>query len=95
MLSTKDVAIVYETLLSSPGMNDGVKIDLRMTRKMALMLTRVIEAGLTLKDEAAQSGLLQIADKETMEGLKNISGDILQKAGLTEMNDKLMSLPGK
>ncbi len=34
MLSTKDVAIIYETLLTSPGMSDSEKIDVRMPHKM-------------------------------------------------------------
>ena len=33
MLSTKDIAIIYETLLTSPGMNDSVKFDVRMPPK--------------------------------------------------------------
>jgi hypothetical protein len=95
MLSTKDAAIVYETLLSSPGMNDAVKIEMRIPRKMVLLLTKVIESGLAIKNEDAHDGLLSIADKGTLEELKNISVDILRKAGLTEMNEKLNSLNTK
>ena len=39
MLSAKDAAIVYETLLSSPGMNDSVKVSLQLPRKNVLLLT--------------------------------------------------------
>lgn len=92
MLSAKEVTIIYETLLSSPGMNDAVKIDLRIPRKMILLLSKVIESGLILKDDAEQNGLLGIMDKETTEQLKSISGEILRKGGLTEMNDRLNSL---
>ena len=51
MLSTKDVAMIYETLLSSPGMNDAVRIDVKLPRKNVLLLTKVIELGLSLKDQ--------------------------------------------
>ncbi len=33
MLSQEDATMVYETLLSSPGINDTVKFDIRMPRK--------------------------------------------------------------
>ena len=65
MLSTKDVTIVYETLLSSPGMNDAVKVDLRIPRKMVLLLTKAIELGLTLAGDTTQNGLLAITDAAT------------------------------
>ncbi|MGN6211992.1 hypothetical protein [Parafilimonas sp.] len=93
MLSAKDVSIIYETLLTSPGMNDTVKIDLRMPRKNALLLTRVIELGLSAKD--SEGGLLQTAGKDTITELNNLTGDVLQKAGLTEMYSKLNALQSK
>ena len=43
MLTTNDVAKVYDTILSIPGMNDTVKIDLRISRKNVLLLNHVIE----------------------------------------------------
>ncbi len=45
MLSAKDVAMIYETLLSSPGMNDAVRIDVKLLRKNVLLLVKVIELG--------------------------------------------------
>lgn len=94
MLSTKDVTVVYETLLSSPGMNDTVKISLHIPRKNVLLLTKIIELGLSAKD-GEQGGLLQIAGKNTIEELNSLTGDLLQKAGLTEMYYKLHSLQTK
>lgn len=43
MLTTDDIAKVLDTILSIPGMNEKVKIDLKITRKNALLLNRVIE----------------------------------------------------
>ncbi len=94
MLSTKDVTVVYETLLSSPGMNDSVKIFLNIPRKNVLLLTKIIELGMSAKDNE-QGGLMQIVSKESLEELNDLAGDLLQKAGLTEMYNKLNSLQGK
>lgn len=94
MLSTKDVTVVYETLLTSPGMNDTVKISLHIPRKNVLLLAKIIELGLSAKD-SEQGGLIQIAGKNTIEELNSLTGDLLQKAGLTEMYYKLHSLQSK
>jgi hypothetical protein len=94
MLSTKDVAVVYETLLSSPGMNDAVKISLHIPRKKVLLLTRIIELGLSAKD-SEQAGLLQVAGKDALGELNGLTDDLLQKAGLTEMYSKLNALQSK
>ena len=96
MLTTNDVAKVYDTILSIPGMNETVKIDLRISRKNVLLLNSVIERGLTAKDDDKSSNLLNSAPQETLQELKALAKDCLQKAGLIELSEKLSSLnPGK
>ena len=95
MLSSKDVTIVYETLLSSPGMNDAVKVTLSIPRKNVLLLSKVIELGLSMKDDASKGGLLTAVTSEALEELNSVTGDLLRKAGLIEMYDKLNSLQSK
>jgi len=94
MLSVKEVAVVYETLLSSPGMNDTVRIALSVSRKNVLLLAKVMEMGMTMKDDA-KAGLLNFISQESLNDLTAISGDLLQKSGLTEMYDKLNSFQPK
>ena len=93
MLTTNDVAKVYDTILSIPGMNDIVKIDLRISRRNVLLLNSVIQRGLTVKDaDDKSSNLLDVVPKDTLQELTNLSDDCLKKAGLMELNDKLKSL---
>jgi hypothetical protein len=93
MLTTNDVARVYDTILSMPGMNETVKIDLKISRRDVLLLNSVIERGLNAKDaDDKTSGLLDIAPKEALQELSNLSEDCLKKAGLTELNEKLKGL---
>jgi hypothetical protein len=94
MLSSNDVSMVYETLLSSPGMNESVKITLQVPRKNALLLSKIIETGLTVKDDDTQ-GLFNVAGKDAISELKLLSDDILARAGLTEMNVRLNALQTK
>ena len=95
MLSTKDIAIVYETLLISPGMNESVKVALNMPRKNVLLLAKVIELGLANKEGGGEQTIVNIARKETLTELSALSNELLNKAGLQEMNSKLIALSAK
>ena len=92
MLTTNDVAKVYDTILSIPGMNETVKIDLRISRKNVLLLNHVIERGLVVKDDEKNDGLLSNVPEENLEELKSIAGQYLEKAGLIELKEKLNEL---
>ena len=93
MLAKTDVAKIYETLLSIPGMGDPVKISISIPRKNVLLLSKVIERGLSGKDgEDKTTNVLDIVPKENLQELLSLSADILSKAGLTEMNQRLQSL---
>lgn len=92
MLSTDDVAKVLDTILSIPGMNETVKIDLKITRKNALLLNRVIERGLSMKEEDNGSGLFDKVSEEALVELTLVANDCLKKAGLTDLSEKLKLL---
>lgn len=91
-MTTNDVAKVFDTILSIPGMNETVKIDFKISRKNVLLLNSVIERGLSVKDEGNASSLLETVPKETLQELRLFSEDWLQKAGLNELSEKLKSL---
>ncbi len=92
MLTTNDVAKVYDTILSIPGMNETVKIDLKISRKNVLLLNHVIERGLMAKDDEKNPGLLSSVPEENLQELRTLADDCLQKAGLIELSEKLNSL---
>jgi hypothetical protein len=90
MITKNEVARVFDTVLSTPGMNEPVRIDLKISRKNVLVLSHFIEQGLLLeKDSASLMGNLS---EEGLSELKNVSQECLQKAGLVELNQKLSSL---
>ena len=91
MFTTNDIAQVYDTILSIPGMNDTVKIDLKISRKNVLLLNRVIERGLTIKQDDKSSNLLDIVPEDTLQELTSLAVECLKKAGLTDLNEKLKS----
>ena len=93
MIAKTDLAKLYETLLTIPGMNEKIKIDLKMPLRNALLLNKIIERGLLGKDaDSGSLNLLDLIPAELVLELKDIPGEILQKAGLQEMNEKLKEL---
>jgi len=89
MLSGKEMNIVYEMLSVFP-LEEPVKFSLHVSRKVALFMVKTMELGIVSKGD--EPGLFSIADDGTMEELKKISEDILSKAGLTNLNEKLKTL---
>jgi hypothetical protein len=89
-MNGNDVVKVLETVMSAPGMSELVKVDFKISRKNALLLTTVIEHGLT--GNGAENPLLGSLSKEAKEEIKAIGEDWLQKAGLKELSDNLKLL---
>lgn len=92
MLSEKELDLLYQTLLSAPGMGDVVKLDIRMPRKSVLLLSKVIEKGLDTASDAPGDALVTAAGANSLEGIQQLTIELLQKAGLSEMHEKLQSL---
>lgn len=95
MISSTDIAKIFDTVLSIPGMNEPVKITLSMPRKNVLLLAKIIERGLNAKDDQATGSLLTVVGNEALNGLQGITSEMLHKAGLTDMNEKLNSIASK
>ena len=92
MLSKNDLMRLYDTVLASPGMNEMVKIDVRLPRRNVLLLHKIIVRGLAVEHEDEKAELtLQIMPKESLEQIQTLGVDLLQKAGLTEVHERLSS----
>lgn len=93
MLSGKEMMIVYEMVPVMPGINDPLKITMNISRKLALLMAKMIEIGMQNRED--QPGLFSIVDDATMEQLKKLPEDILERAELTKWNEKLIALATK
>jgi hypothetical protein len=96
-VTTSEVAKVRDTVMSLPGMNETVKFDgkIKIIRKNVLILSSVIERGLSGKDHDGTAGLLDDLPKDAVEEIRAFVNDCLQLAGLTEFNEKLRQLNSK
>lgn len=85
-----EIKMLFETLLTSPGMADVVKLDLKLTRRAALLLATAVQAGLA--SAKTESSLLTFTEAATNGELSEIVEAVLEKAGLTQTNQKLSAL---
>lgn len=85
----KDKARLFEMVLSSPGMNENCRIGLKITRQNALLLCRLIEAGMLGEKNIFEDEFLTEMSEATISSFKDIHIEILKKAGLTDFYDKL------
>lgn len=87
-MTTNEVARVYDTLLSAPGMDDAVRIDMKIARKQLLLLNHI----LNLPELAKASELLQHLEGGYFEALKELGSTFLEKSSLVDFNAKFMTL---
>lgn len=92
MLTTNDAVKVFDTILSTPGMNEAVRIDLRISRKNVLLLHHLIERGTDTQNDVSPSVLLSSLPVESLQDLKIFAEECLQKAGLVVLSEKLNTL---
>lgn len=92
MAETNVFAQVLETVLSIPGMLETVRIDLKISRKNVLLLSNIIDKGLNSKGDGKDGGILSGMAGETLDELRSIGKECLEKAGLVDLSEKLKSL---
>ena len=92
MLTGKEVTLLYETLLANQWMDQVVRVDLKLSRRDVLALSKLIEIGLKAENQADPLLQVMIHGGELLRG---IPAEILQKADLTAMSEKLNMLVAK
>lgn len=88
----KEKAKVFETILSSPGMNEKCKLVLQVSRQHIILLGRLIETGLLSGKTELNDELISLLSKDAIEEFKIIHEEMLKKAELTDFYQRLNSL---
>ena len=91
-VANKEKSKIFETILSSPGMNEKCKISLMLSRQNILLLSRLIESGLLTEEQAFDDEIIAALPRESMEEFKAIHEELLRKSDLTEFYERLKSL---
>ncbi len=89
---SKEKSLVFQTILSSPGMSEKCKIILMLSRQNILFLCRLIEAGLLADKSSFNDEIIAALPDESLEEFKALHGDILAKGELTQFYEKLKLL---
>ena len=88
----KEKSNIFETVLSSPGMNEKCKINLLLSRQNIILLCRLIEAGLLTGKNPFDDEIIAALSKESLDEMKAIHEEILKRGGLVEFYQKLKLL---
>jgi hypothetical protein len=89
---SKEKIKIFETILSSPGMNEKCKISLVTSRQNILILSRLIEAGLLSGKNVFEDEIIGVFPKDSLDEIKLLHEEILKKGGLTDFYQKLKSI---
>ena len=92
IVGNNDKSKIFETILSSPGMNEKCKIVLTISRKNILVLGRLIEAGFIAENSPFKDEIMTALTKESLDEFKTIHEEILKKGELTDFYQRLKSL---
>ena len=91
-VKTSDRMKIFETVLSSPGMSEGCKIVINPSRQTILILCRLIEQSLEVREEEKGDELLSILPAESLNELREISEELLKRGGLVDFYQRLKLL---
>jgi len=89
---SKEKSKIFQTVLSSPGMNEKCKINLSVSRKNILLLGRLIEEGLLSEKNQFEDEIIASLKNDSTEEFKAIHEELLRKGELTEFYDRLKLL---
>jgi hypothetical protein len=90
--ANKEKSKVFQTILSSPGMNEKCKINLTVSRQNILLLSRLIEAGLLTDKNPFNDEIIAALPEGSLAEFKTIHEEILKKGELTEFYECLKTL---
>ena len=83
---------IFETILSSPGMQESCKIVLNPTRQTILVLARMIENYMEKGEGKEKDELISFLPETSLNELKSISEELLKKGGLVDFYEHLKQL---
>ncbi|MDR2272040.1 MAG: hypothetical protein LBF27_14135 [Sphingobacterium sp.] len=88
MKTKKEITGMLSILISVPGMEDTVKLNLNLQRKQVMLLSNVIREGMK-SDQGMVGDLLTVLSPECSDELVRISGELDEKAGLSDLQEKV------
>jgi hypothetical protein len=86
-------AKMFETILSSPGMNEKCKVVLQLSRQSIVLLSRLVETGLEKNvNSENEDEILQFLPTSVREELQGVVQEALKKGALEDFYSRITSL---
>jgi hypothetical protein len=90
--SENEKARVYETLLSSPGMQEKCRVNLALSRQGILLFCRLIELGFSADQDLYSDAILMGLPMACREELAALKEELLKKGALEQFYQKLKEI---
>ena len=84
---------LIDLVLKLPGLGKSVKLDLRLSSKMGLLVAIAVKQSLSWTDPA--NLINRIGSKEDREKLEEVAAEILQKAEAEEFYELVKKMAGR
>src|SRR5687768_5087935 len=91
-MGSKEKLKIFETILSSSGMNEKCKIVLTISRQNILVLSRLIEAGFNSDNPPFKDVIITGLPYESFDEFRTIHEEILKKGDLADFYQRLKLL---
>lgn len=88
MKTKKEITGMLGILISVPGMEDTVKLNLSLQRRQVMLLSNVIREGMKT-DQGMVGDLLAVLPMECGQELIRVSSELDDKAGLSDLQEKV------
>lgn len=89
MKTKKEITGMLSILVSVPGMEDNVKLNLSLKRKQVMLLSNVIREGMKT-DQGMVGDLLAVLAPDSSNELLRLSEEMDERAGLSELQQKVI-----
>ncbi|MDO6431547.1 hypothetical protein Q4E93_13160 [Flavitalea sp. BT771] len=90
MSTVKEVAKMYDAVLSLRALHTNVKLDIRVPCRMVLLLAMAVEQGLSVTDPG--NLLKKIISEEDQGKLLELTAEMLKKAEVEDFHQKLKEM---
>lgn len=90
MGNVKEVSAFFDALLSAPGMNEKVKLDMRLSRRDVLLLVSVLSNGANRSNSSEE--LVAMFNEACVEVAGRVESEMLEKSGLTDLSERMRAI---
>ena len=90
MGNVKEVSAFFEALLSAPGMNEKVKLNMRLSRRDVLLLVSVLSNGTNHVNSSEE--LVSMFNEACVEVAGRVEFEMLEMSGMADLLERIRAI---